>query len=139
MSLLAPTLDCELKVGTQTSIFGHPTCNTMPATLNVKLPDQWMQFFKVNKLFPMWTEVSRPLLTYKTQTIFKLCLRLLFEKSHLSSSQETTLCSLTNRFSGTHCYIYRFKLSFKKPLNSSIQKSNQLVIQKATPAYWFSK
>lgn len=49
MSLLAPTLDCELKVGTQTSIFGHPTCSTMPATPNVKLPDQLMQVFKVNK------------------------------------------------------------------------------------------
>lgn len=50
MSLLAPTLDCELKMGIQTSISGRPTRGMMPGTMHGKLSDQLMQLFKeVNK------------------------------------------------------------------------------------------
>lgn len=100
----------------------------------------WSTFFKeVNRLLPLRTEASRPHLTYKIQIYLYSVLKLLFEKSHLSSNQETIPCFLTNRFLGTNCYSYRFKLSFKKPSDASIQKSNQLAIQKAIAAYWLSK
>lgn len=64
----------ELQARTQTLICGCPTHSTMPATLNMKLSDQPIHFFKeVNRfLFPIWTEVGRPHLTYKIQTIFTL-------------------------------------------------------------------
>lgn len=49
MSLLAPTLDCELKMGIRLPSLGV-TRGMMPGTMHVKLSDQLMQLFKeVNK------------------------------------------------------------------------------------------
>lgn len=80
MSLLTLTLDCELMVGTQTFIFGHPMCGTMGAMLSITIRSLSALFFlkEGNKAVISYVDrVSRPHLTYKVQTIFILCLSLL--------------------------------------------------------------
>lgn len=79
--------------------------------------------------------------------IYELFVRLLlfiffFKKPPQPQSGDSTIL-FDECFSATNCFIYRFKQSFNKPMEyflsiSSIQKSNQLAIQKVMLDEWFS-
>ena len=126
MSLLAPTLDREFKMGIQTSILApntwhdawHDACETIWPT------DAVFQRSEQGCYFPCGERWADHIWPIKHRVHLYAVLRVLSEKSHLSSNLETTVHFLTNPFSGTPCSIYRFKLSSKSPLTPLFRSPN---------------